>query len=96
MGCGRSSGRKIDKFKVFGRTPVTASCVKAALIDECYAKLECKVVDEKMVAKYTFFILDVLKAWIDSARKDRRTIRHCGRGAFMVAGETIKMPSKMK
>ncbi len=95
VGCGNSSGRKIDKFKVFGLTQVTASCVKAPLIGECYANLECKVVDEKMVAKYNFFILEVLKAWIDPTRKDPRTIHHRGRGVFMVAGETIKLPSKM-
>ena len=96
VGCGNSSGRNIDKFKVFGLTQVTASCVKAPLIGECYANLECKVVDEKMVAKYNFFILEVLKAWIDPTRKDPRTIHHRGRGVFMVAGETIKLPSKMK
>jgi flavin reductase (DIM6/NTAB) family NADH-FMN oxidoreductase RutF len=96
VGCGNSSGRKIDKFRVFGLTQAAASCVKAPLISECYANLECKVVDEKMVAKYNFFILEVLKAWIDPARKDPRTIHHRGRGVFMVAGETIKLLSKMK
>jgi len=49
-----------------------------------------------MVAKYNFFILKVLKAWIDPTRKDPRTIHHRGRGVFMVAGETIKLSSKMK
>jgi len=96
VGCGNSSGRKIDKFKAFGLTQASASCVKAPLIDECYANLECKVVDGKMVSRYNLFILEVLKAWIDPARKDPRTIHHRGRGAFMVAGETIKLPSKMK
>ena len=69
VGCGNTSGRRIDKFKAFGLTPVAASCVKAPLIDECYANLECKVVDAKMVAKYNFFILEVLKAWIDPSTK---------------------------
>jgi len=96
VACGNSSGRKIDKFKVFGLTQATASLVKAPLIDECYANLECRVVNGKMVTKYNFFILEVLKAWINPAKKDPRTIHHLGRGAFMVAGETIKLPSKMK
>jgi len=96
VGCGNSSGRKIDKFKVFGLTQSPASCIKAPLIDECYANLECKVVDVKMVSKYNLFILEVLKAWINPARKDPQTIHHRGRGVFMVAGETIKLPSKMK
>ena len=96
VGCGNSSGRKIDKFNVFGLTQVPASYVKAPLIGECYANLECKVVDEKMVAKYNLFILEVLKAWVDPTRQNPRTIHHRGRGIFMVAGETIKLPSKMK
>ena len=96
VGCGNSSGRQIDKFNVFGLTQVTASCVKAPLIGECYANLECKVVDEKMVAKYNLFILEVLKGWVDPTRQNPRTIHHRGRGIFMVAGETIRLPSKMK
>ena len=96
VGCGNSSGRQIDKFNVFGLTQVTASCVKAPLIGECYANIECKVVEEKMVAKYNLFILEVLKAWIDPTRQNPRTIHHRGRGIFMVAGETIRLPSKMK
>jgi flavin reductase (DIM6/NTAB) family NADH-FMN oxidoreductase RutF len=96
VGCGNTSGRKLDKFKAFGLTPAAASRVKAPLIDECYAALECKVVDARLVAKYCFFILEVLKVWIDTSRKVPRTIHHLGRGAFMVAGRTIKLPSRMK
>lgn len=96
VGCGNTSGRKIDKFKKFGLTPKVASCVKAPLIDECYANLECKVVDAGMVTKYNLFILEVLKAWIDPAKQNPRTIHHRGKGAFMIAGETITLPSKMK
>lgn len=96
VGCGNTSGRKVDKFKAFGLTPAAASRVKAPLIDECYASLECKVVDAKLAAKYCFFILEVLKAWIDRSRKHPRTIHHLGRGAFMVAGRTIKLPSRKK
>ena len=94
--CGNASGREVDKFAAFGLTPLAASCVKAPLIEECYASLECKVVDKKMVAKYNFFVLEVLKAWVDPARKNPQTIHHRGKGVFSVAGETIRLPSKMK
>jgi flavin reductase (DIM6/NTAB) family NADH-FMN oxidoreductase RutF len=94
--CGNTSGRRVDKFKTVRLTPAAASRVSAPLIDECYANLECKVVDARMAAKYNLFILEVLKAWIDRSRKHPRTIHHLGRGAFMVAGKTIKLPSKMK
>ncbi|MBS1243110.1 MAG: flavin reductase-like, FMN-binding, partial [Nitrospirae bacterium] len=65
-------------------------------IDECYANLECRVVDASMVNKYNFFVLEVLKAWIDPSKKDPRTIHHRGKGMFMIGGKTIKLPSKMK
>jgi len=96
VACGNTSGRTIDKFKVFRLTPTAASLVKAPLIDECYANLECRVVDARMVEKYNFFILEVLKAWIDPSKKDPRTIHHRGKGLFMVDGKTIRLGSKMK
>jgi flavin reductase (DIM6/NTAB) family NADH-FMN oxidoreductase RutF len=96
VGCGNTTGEKIDKFSKFGFTPMPASFVSAPLIDECYANLECKVVDTRMVNKYNLFVLEVLKAWIDPARKDPRTIHHRGKGAFMVAGKTMKLASKMR
>jgi len=96
VACGNCSGRKVDKFAAFGLTPVPASRIDAPLVAECYANLECKVIDASMVNKYCFFILEVVKAWIDPAKKRPRTIHHLGRGVFMVAGRTIKLPSKMK
>jgi flavin reductase (DIM6/NTAB) family NADH-FMN oxidoreductase RutF len=96
VGCGNTSGRRIDKFRKFGLTPVAAKHVTAPLIEECYASLECTVVDTKMVDRYNFFILEVVKAWIDPSRKDPRTLHHRGRGSFMVAGETITLPSRKK
>jgi flavin reductase (DIM6/NTAB) family NADH-FMN oxidoreductase RutF len=96
VGCGNTSGAKIDKFEIFGLTPRPASKVGAPLIEECYANLECRVADTKMVNKYCFFVVEVIKAWIDPTVKNPRTIHHLGRGSFMVAGEKIKLKSKMK
>ncbi len=96
VGCGNCSGREVDKFKKFALTTAPATRVGAPLISECYANLECKVIDTSMVGKYNIFILAVVKAWIDGSKKMPRTIHHCGRGVFMVAGRRIKLPSKMK
>jgi flavin reductase (DIM6/NTAB) family NADH-FMN oxidoreductase RutF len=93
---GNTSGRTVDKFKKFGLSAIPASLVKAPLVGECYANLECSVVDTSMVKKYGFFVLEVKKAWIDPSQKNPRTIHHKGKGVFMVAGETVKFPSKMK
>ena len=96
IAAGNSSGRKVDKFKRTGLTAAPASLVQAPLIAECYANLECKVADTRLVNSYNFFILEVVKAWIDPAMKNPRTLHHQGKGVFMVGGETIKLPSKMK
>ena len=96
VGCGNTSCAKVNKFKKLGLTPKLASKVGAPLIEECYANLECRVVDTKMVAKYCFFILEVVKAWIDPKMKNPRTIHHLGSGNFMVAGDRMKLKSKMK
>lgn len=93
---GNTCGLEVDKFQAFGLTPKPAELVQAPLIAECYANLECRVADGRMVNKYNLFILEVLKAWIDPAQKDPRTLHHRGQGAFMVAGETIKLTSRMK
>jgi flavin reductase (DIM6/NTAB) family NADH-FMN oxidoreductase RutF len=93
---GNHTGRDMDKFQSLGLTQKPASLVGAPLIAECYASLECRVYDTRMVAKYGLFILEVVKAWVDTAVKDPKTLHHRGKGAFMVAGETIKLRSKMK
>lgn len=95
VGVGNCSGSKVDKFKKFKLTPQPASQVAPPLIAECYANLECKVVDTRMVNKYNFFVLEVVKAWIDPVRKNSRTLHHRGKGTFMVAGDTIRLPSRM-
>lgn len=96
VGVGNCSGREVDKFTTFGLTTAPAECVKAPLVDECYANLECKLVDDAMVDKYNLFILEVCQAWIDPAKTDPRTLHHRGCGVFIVAGETIKLPSDKK
>lgn len=96
VGCGNTSGRRVDKFKKFGLTVAAAQQVGAPLIAECYANLECKVIDTRMVNRYGLFVLETVKAWIDPAWKDPRTLHHRGNGYFMVAGETFKSTSCMK
>ena len=93
VACGNASGRSVDKFKTFGLTPVAASVVKAPLIAECYANLECKVIDRTLVTRYNFFVLEVVKAWGAPRRQRPRTLHHQGEGAFVIPGRTIKLPS---
>jgi flavin reductase (DIM6/NTAB) family NADH-FMN oxidoreductase RutF len=93
---GNTSGRDFDKFDAFGLTPMPAERVAPPLVAECFANLECKVIDARFVNKYNIFVLEVLKAWIDPSHKTPKTIHHHGYGTFVVDGETITLKSKMR
>jgi hypothetical protein len=52
--------------------------------------------DTRGVNRYCFFVLEVQQAWVDRSHADPRTLHHRGMGAFMVAGPTIRLRSKMR
>jgi flavin reductase (DIM6/NTAB) family NADH-FMN oxidoreductase RutF len=96
VGCGNTTGAEIDKFEKFRLTPESAARVEAPLVKECFASLECKVVDTSMVDHYGLFVLEVVAAWLDHDMKNHETIHHLGHGNFMIAGRNIHLRSKAK
>jgi len=95
VGCGNTSGRDTDKFAAFGLTAKPAQVVDAPLVAECFASFACRVVDTHLARSRNFFILEVVKAWADPSVRDPKTLHHRGYDAFMVAGPTIRLKSKM-
>jgi flavin reductase (DIM6/NTAB) family NADH-FMN oxidoreductase RutF len=93
---GNSSGREVDKFALFALATKTAERVAAPLLPECFANLECRVIETRLVDKYNLFILEVIKAWVDPEWKAAKTIHHRGYGVFVVDGEVIKLKSRMR
>ncbi len=93
---GNCSGRNDDKFKRFGLTPLPSRQVGPPLIKECFSNLECRTKDTRLVKRYDLFILEILKAWIDPAQKNPKTLHHRGYGSFAVDGAIIKLKSRMK
>lgn len=89
MGCGSVSGRKVDKFKKFNLTAEPASKVKAPLIKECYANLECKLIDTSMVNEYNLFVAKVVAARVDSGAKNPKTLHHISGRNFILGGKII-------
>jgi flavin reductase (DIM6/NTAB) family NADH-FMN oxidoreductase RutF len=87
VGIGACSGSATDKFAKFALTPVKAKSVKAPLIAECLANIECRVIDH--VKKHDIFVLEAAYAWIDTERRERRTFHANGDGTFVVDGRTI-------
>ncbi|ODT35099.1 MAG: flavin reductase [Lautropia sp. SCN 70-15] len=96
VGCGNTGGRQIDKFAEFGLRTTAASLVESPLIDACHANLECRIADTRLAAAYDFYVLEVVAAWIDPRRRNARTLHHRGWGAFMKAGPTVQLPSRMR
>jgi flavin reductase (DIM6/NTAB) family NADH-FMN oxidoreductase RutF len=96
VGIGNTTGAKIDKFEEFKLTAEPAQEIKAPLVAECFANLECKVIDTSMTSKYGIFILEVVKAWISTPKKNWRMIHHLGNGNFVADGDKFKLFSKKK
>ncbi|MCQ8129922.1 flavin reductase family protein [Methylomonas rivi] len=93
---GNTSGRDTDKFAAAGLTPQAAWQVGAPLIAECFANLECRVTDTRLVTDYNLFILEVVEAWTDPRQPNPKTLHHHGYGRFAVDGEEISFASKMR
>ncbi|MBU0687619.1 MAG: flavin reductase family protein [Candidatus Margulisbacteria bacterium] len=97
--CGKCHGHEVDKFRKFNLTPEKASKVKAPLIGECVANLECKVVDDKMMDTHNIFIVEVVAAWVEEGAYDEflrvdkpnvKTLHHLGADVFTVPAEIIR------
>lgn len=89
IGIGNTSGAEIDKFERFGLTAERARRVKAPLIRECHASFECRLADDRLVEKYSFFIWEVVRARVARTPRYPRTLHYTGEGVFMVAGKII-------
>lgn len=94
IGVGTCSGADTDKFEKFMLTPVKARNVKAPLIKECLANIECKVID--IVRKHNIIVLDAVAAYIDDKRKEKRTLHAVGDGTFIVDGRKISRKKMMQ
>lgn len=90
---GTVSGRDTDKFAEFGLTALPASEVSAPLIGECWAGIECRVVDH--IERHNIFVLEGLKAWTNPAHKDKRLLHAVGDGTFTADGETFHRRARM-
>ena len=93
VGIGTCTGANTDKFSKFGLTPVQGKKVKAPLIKECLANIECTVVD--IVKKHNIVVLETVAAYFDHFRKEKRTIHAVGDGTFIVDGRKLNRKRMM-
>ena len=93
VGIGTCSGKDTDKFARFKLTPMPGRMVKAPLIKECLANIECRVVD--IVRKHNIVVLEAVAAHVASARKEKRTLHAVGDGTFIVDGRRVSRRKPM-
>lgn len=96
VGIGNCSGASVDKFTRFGLTAAPAAAVKAPLIGECHANLECRLHDASLIRKYNVFIFEVVKAHARSRPKYPRTLHYHGEGMFMLSGPRVSYRRRFK
>ena len=94
VGIGTCSGTDTDKFEKFALTPVQGKHVKAPLIKECLANIECKVIDFNR--KHSIVILEGVAAWFDAARKEKRMLHAVGDGTFIADGRKLDRRKMMR
>lgn len=94
VGVGTCSGADTDKFEKFGLTPMEGRHVRAPLIRECLANIECRVID--IVKRHNIVVLEGVAAYIDGSRKEKRTIHAVGDGTFIVDGRKIDRKKMMR
>jgi len=94
VGVGTCSGADTDKFEMFGLTPVKGKHVRAPLIKECLANIECNVID--IVEKHNIVVLEGAAAYFDNSRKEKRTVHAIGDGTFVTDGRTLNRREMMR
>jgi len=93
VGIGTCSGADTDKFTKFKLTPVKGRIVRAPLIKECLANIECNVID--IVKKHNIVVLKAVAAHFDTARKEKRTFHAVGDGTFILDGRKLSRKTMM-
>lgn len=94
VGVGTCSGADTDKFEKFKFTSVKAKHVRAPLIKECVANIECRVVD--IISKHDIVILEGVAAYFDTSKKEKRTIHAIGDGTFVADGRKFNRKKMMR
>ena len=100
LAAGGKSGRGIDKIVEVGAGTTAGGVIKAPLIEDCLAWLECRVIPEPHIQKtYDLFLGEVVAAWADPEvfsngrwhfpDAERRSIHYLAGGSFFATGESF-------
>lgn len=94
IGIGMCSGTDTDKFAKFRLQTEPARHVKAPLLCDCLANVECRVTD--VIEPYGIVVLKGVAAWHDAGRADRRLLHAVGDGTFTADGDRFDRADAMR
>ena len=94
VGIGTCSGEDTDKFEKFSLTALKAKNVRAPLIKECLANIECRILD--IVERHNIIVLEGLAAYFDADRKEQRMLHAVGDGTFIADGRKFDRKEMMR
>ncbi|MFG2374911.1 hypothetical protein ACGFY9_25960 [Streptomyces sp. NPDC048504] len=63
----------------------------ATVVAECFANIECGVADTTLVAPYSLFLLEPVRAWTDPSQPAPRLFHHRGDGTFTLDDPTVDL-----
>jgi len=69
--CGITTGRKRNKFKDTGLTPIESKKIKPPIIKECPYNIECRVSQEIIIGDYVHILGEVLESHVDEDKADK-------------------------
>jgi flavin reductase (DIM6/NTAB) family NADH-FMN oxidoreductase RutF len=101
-GCGRVSGRDMNKFTEFNLHEEPSREIKSSGIQECVGIIECKVENQFVTGDHTFFVGKVVHAKVDEEAWDfqkncwkqetaNNLLYHLGSNKYLTSGELVEV-----
>ena len=94
VGIGTVHGSECDKFEHFGLHKREAGTVRAPVIMDCLAAVECRL--EDYIEEHGILVFKGIELWENHDKKDQRVIHANGDGTFYADGEFRNLRAEMR
>lgn len=94
LAVGTCSGADIDKFATFNLTRREAKRVRAPLIQECLANIECQVTD--VIDRHNVVLLEAIAVHVVAGWETQALFHAVGDGTFIVDGPVFDRKEMMR
>ena len=94
VGIGTVHGSECDKFKRFSLRRAKAAKIKAPLITDCIAAIECKL--EDYIESHGLLVFRGIQLWENRGKDERRVFHANGDGTFFADGEFRNLREEMQ